>query len=265
MSSPATLPDAGNDARGRLVVRMVSGRLVDLGDPDPASIRIQDLAHALARIYRFTGNVTGWWSVADHALLCRELICDAGAPELALAALHHDSHEAITGNLITPVRELLDPDCVHALTWQLDAAIAAALGFDAALLRHPLVLELDRHRRAPRSPRPAGHHQPPARHRPQPVLRHAHPARRRTRPRRPTVHRHRPAPAQPRGRAAMSVPLPPEVLERDLPPNGAGDDEEAPGLPTATPYEQPHHPPPGGTDRSHPPPHLLSSTSGSLG
>jgi hypothetical protein len=117
MSSPATIRDT--TARGtdpKPVARMISGRLVDLEHPDPASIRVEDLAHALARISRFAGNINGWWSVADHALLCRELICEAGASELALAALHHDSHEAITGDLITPVRALLDPARVRALT-----------------------------------------------------------------------------------------------------------------------------------------------------
>ena len=129
---------------GRLVVRMVSGRLVDLVDPDPATILVEDLAYALARVCRFTGNVTRWWSVADHALLCRELVCEAGASELSSAALHHDSHEAIVGDIITPVRELLGPDRVHALTRRLDEAIAVALGLDAELLWHPLVAEVDR-------------------------------------------------------------------------------------------------------------------------
>jgi hypothetical protein len=145
VSTPATIPDAETTrSPGRLVVRMVSGRLVDLVDPDPATIAVEDLAHALARVCRFTGNVTEWWSVADHALLCRELICEAGASELAVAALHHGSHEAIVGDIITPVRELLGPDRVHALTRRLDAAIAVALGLDVELLWHPLVTDVDR-------------------------------------------------------------------------------------------------------------------------
>ena len=145
MSTSTTIPTAARSpTSGRLVVRMVSGRLVDLEDPDPATIAVVDLAHALARVCRFTGNVTGWWSVADHALLCRELMCEAGASELALAALHHDSHEAIVGDIITPVRVLLGPDRVHALTRRLDEAIAVALGLPVELLWHPLVTEVDR-------------------------------------------------------------------------------------------------------------------------
>ena len=145
MSTPTTIPTAERSpASGRLVVRMVSGRLVDLEDPDPATIAVEDLAHALARVCRFTGNVTEWWSVADHALLCRELICEAGASELAIAALHHDSHEAIVGDIITPVRHLLGPRRVHALTRRLDEAIAVALEVEVDLLRHPLVVAVDR-------------------------------------------------------------------------------------------------------------------------
>ena len=145
MSTPTTIPTAERSpASGRLVARMVSGRLVDLQDPDPATIAVEDLAHALARVCRFTGNVTEWWSVADHALLCRELVCEAGASELAVAALHHDSHEAIVGDIITPVRQLLDPRRVHALTRRLDAAIAVALEVEVDLLWHPLVVAVDR-------------------------------------------------------------------------------------------------------------------------
>jgi 5'-nucleotidase len=67
----------------------VSGRVINLADPDPTTITIEDVAHALSMQCRFAGNVSRFWSVADHALLCSDLICEAGRAELALAALHH--------------------------------------------------------------------------------------------------------------------------------------------------------------------------------
>ena len=143
MSIPTTLSGATHQSRDLLVARSVSGALIDLRDPDPAGIRVGDLAHGLAHLCRFAGNVTRWWSVADHALLCSELICEAGASELARAALHHDSHETLVGDIITPVRQLVGADQVQGLTRRLDGAIAAALGLPAESLWHPLVLEVD--------------------------------------------------------------------------------------------------------------------------
>ena len=59
--------------------RMLSGRRLDLLDPSPLDIEIQDIAHGLARIARRNGQMAGTWaiSVAGHSVLasipnCRE-------------------------------------------------------------------------------------------------------------------------------------------------------------------------------------------------
>ncbi|MGH2947292.1 MAG: hypothetical protein ACRDPC_13735 [Solirubrobacteraceae bacterium] len=118
--------------------------MVDLLDPDPATIVVDDIAHALAMLCRFAGSVCRFWSVADHALLCRELVCEAGEPELALAALHHDSHEALIGDITTPVAQLLDRGALCQVRRRLDEAIGTALGIDPDLFAHPVVVEADR-------------------------------------------------------------------------------------------------------------------------
>jgi hypothetical protein len=121
----------------------VSGRVVNLADPDPVTISVQDVAYALSMQCRFAGNVSRFWSVADHALLCSDLIREAGRAELALAALHHDSHEAFTGDVIAPVKLLLGGG-IARVQRRLDQAIAAVVGIDPALFADPIVREVDR-------------------------------------------------------------------------------------------------------------------------
>jgi uncharacterized protein len=127
-----------------LPVETPSGRVVDLLDPDPATISIDDIAHALAMLCRFAGNVRRFWSVADHALLCRELVCEACHAGLALAALHHDSHEALIGDITVPVAQLLDRGTLGQVRRRLDEAIGTALGIDPDQFTHPIVVDADR-------------------------------------------------------------------------------------------------------------------------
>jgi 5'-deoxynucleotidase YfbR-like HD superfamily hydrolase len=62
------------------------------------------LPGALAKICRFGAQTKHFYSVAQHALLVRRLVLDAGHDDLELIALHHDSHEAFVGDLPTPLK-----------------------------------------------------------------------------------------------------------------------------------------------------------------
>jgi 5'-deoxynucleotidase YfbR-like HD superfamily hydrolase len=89
--------------------RMLSGRRLDLLDPAPKDIEIEDIAHGLARVARWNGQTVGEhaFSVAQHALLVEE-IATAMHPELTrrwrLAALLHDAPEYVIGDLISPFK-----------------------------------------------------------------------------------------------------------------------------------------------------------------
>lgn len=89
--------------------RMLSGRRLDLLDPSPLDIEIQDIAHGLARIARWNGQTTGahTFSVAQHSILVEEL-CRIYAPDMkqkwCLAALLHDAPEYVVGDLISPFK-----------------------------------------------------------------------------------------------------------------------------------------------------------------
>jgi 5'-deoxynucleotidase YfbR-like HD superfamily hydrolase len=95
--------------------RMLSGRKLDLLDPDPADIAIEDIAHGLARVARWNGQTRGAhaFSVAQHCLIVDEIANDA--PELwgeqwRLAALLHDGAEYVIGDLISPFKTAIGLD-----------------------------------------------------------------------------------------------------------------------------------------------------------
>ena len=67
--------------------RMLSGRRLDLLDPSPLDVEIEDIAHGLARVARWNGQTEGAhiFSVAQHALLV-EALARASAPRLDASA-----------------------------------------------------------------------------------------------------------------------------------------------------------------------------------
>ena len=95
--------------------RMLSGRRLDLLDPSPSDIAIEDIAHGLARVARWNGQTLGAhaFSVAQHALLVEEIAASL-KPELdrhsRLAALLHDAPEYVIGDLISPFKAAIGID-----------------------------------------------------------------------------------------------------------------------------------------------------------
>lgn len=87
-----------------ITIRTISGRLVSLVDPQPATIDIGDIAHSLALQCRFIGHLPSHYSVAQHSCFVSEIIDD---PLLQLAGLMHDAAEAYTGDLTAPMKALL--------------------------------------------------------------------------------------------------------------------------------------------------------------
>ncbi len=106
-----TRPNAG----ARAWQRMLSGRRLDLLNPSPLDIEIEDIAHGLARVARWNGQTEGEhaFSVAQHSLLV-ETIAGAVEPALEtrfrLAALIHDAPEYVIGDLISPFKAALSLD-----------------------------------------------------------------------------------------------------------------------------------------------------------
>lgn len=80
-----------------------SGRRLDLLNPDPDQIEIDDIAHHLGILPRFNGATRFPYSVAQHSLYVSMLVPD----HLKLPALLHDAHEAYIGDLSTPLKNCL--------------------------------------------------------------------------------------------------------------------------------------------------------------
>ncbi|MEL6519656.1 MAG: HD family hydrolase [Pseudomonadota bacterium] len=117
--------------------RMLSGRRLDLLDPTPMDIEIEDIAHGLAFVARWNGQTSGDYpySVAEHSLLVealfRRLVADA-PPKWCLAALLHDAPEYVIGDMISPVKAAVGPN-YGALDERLTAAIHLRFGLPAQL------------------------------------------------------------------------------------------------------------------------------------
>ena len=93
--------------------RMLSGRRLDLLDPTPVDIEIEDIAHGLAFVARWNGQTRGDWpySVAEHSLLVEQIYGRLGGVEAKwrLAALLHDAPEYVIGDMISPVKAAVGP------------------------------------------------------------------------------------------------------------------------------------------------------------
>ena len=117
--------------------RMLSGRRLDLLDPSPLDVEIEDIAHGLARVARWNGQTSGDWalSVAEHSLLV-ERIAGQLRPRLdadaRLAALLHDAHEYVLGDVISPLKRALGAEW-RTMETRLQNAIHIRFGLPTVL------------------------------------------------------------------------------------------------------------------------------------
>ncbi|MDR7124517.1 5'-deoxynucleotidase YfbR-like HD superfamily hydrolase [Pseudorhodobacter sp. 4114] len=117
--------------------RMLSGRRLDLLDPTPMDIEIEDIAHGLAFVARWNGQTRGDWaySVAEHSLLVEAIFSRQNrdiAPKWKMAALLHDAPEYVIGDMISPVKAAIGPG-YSALDERLTAAVHLRFGVPAML------------------------------------------------------------------------------------------------------------------------------------
>jgi 5'-deoxynucleotidase YfbR-like HD superfamily hydrolase len=116
---------------------MLSGRRLDLLNPSPLDIEIEDIAHGLARVARWNGQTRGAhiFSVAQHTLLV-DAVARAHAPRLdrarRLAILLHDAPEYVIGDMISPFKAILE-ESYKATEQRLLAAIHLRFGLPPAL------------------------------------------------------------------------------------------------------------------------------------
>ena len=127
----------GRAAPPRAWQRMLSGRRLDLLDPSPMDIEIEDIAHGLARVARWNGQTTGDhpFSVAQHSVVVEEIaahIQPGLAPQWRLAALLHDAPEYVIGDMISPFKTALGLD-YRTFETRLEDAIHIRFGLPAQM------------------------------------------------------------------------------------------------------------------------------------
>jgi uncharacterized protein len=116
--------------------RMLSGRRLDLLDPSPLDIEIEDIAHGLARVARWNGQTRGAhiFSVAQHSLLTEAIARQQSRRDRSrlLAILLHDAPEYVIGDMISPFKAVIGND-YKAVEARLLAAIHLRFGLPPAL------------------------------------------------------------------------------------------------------------------------------------
>jgi 5'-deoxynucleotidase YfbR-like HD superfamily hydrolase len=116
---------------------MLSGRRLDLLDPSPLDVEIEDIAHGLARVARWNGQTHGdhAFSVAQHCVLVEDLALRLEpilAPKWRLTVLLHDAPEYVIGDMISPFKAVVGGG-YKAVEARLEAAIHLRFGLPATI------------------------------------------------------------------------------------------------------------------------------------
>ncbi len=113
------------------------GDRLDLKNPSPSHIHTVDIVRALTRLPRFCGRRELDWTVAQHSVLVMHLVAQQrkASPQLLLAALLHDAHEAYISDIPSPVKSIINESGpgLQNLTDRLDRAIYASFGIPMPL------------------------------------------------------------------------------------------------------------------------------------
>lgn len=116
---------------------MLSGRRLDLLDPSPLDVEIEDIARGLARVARWNGQTSGnhAFSVAEHSVIVENLffkLNPKATKAQRLTALLHDSAEYVIGDMISPFKNALGLD-YRAFENRLEEAIHIRFGLPAQI------------------------------------------------------------------------------------------------------------------------------------
>lgn len=118
------------------VIRTYTGKMINVFNPDPSLICIEDIAHALSNLCRFGGHSRQFYSVAEHSVMVAGYV----RHRHKLAALLHDASEAYLVDIPSPVKYFIPKYQEYEQNMML--AISEKFGFEFPL--HPDVKKADR-------------------------------------------------------------------------------------------------------------------------
>jgi uncharacterized protein len=108
-------------------IRLLSGCLFDYNNPAASEVEIGDIAASLSKVCRFAGHIHQFYSVAQHAVNASRIV----EPEHAFDALMHDTAEAFTNDLPTPLKFAIP--IFKELEVRIESAMADKFGFNYPL------------------------------------------------------------------------------------------------------------------------------------
>lgn len=116
---------------------MLSGRRLDIVDPSPLDIEIEDIALGLARIARWNGQTVGAHgiSVAQHCVVVVSLMRGAKSPPsrpMLLAGLLHDAPEYVVSDIVSPFKRIIG-DAYSQVEAAVERAVHLRFGLPADL------------------------------------------------------------------------------------------------------------------------------------
>lgn len=120
-------------------------QVIDLDNLSESNISPVDIACSLAGQSRFNGNTRPLYTVAQHSVMCSIL-----APEgLSLAALLHDAHEYLMGDIATPVQQFVERGLspgspINDAKESIDRLIGSRFGVNPELFHSDAVMEIDK-------------------------------------------------------------------------------------------------------------------------
>lgn len=105
-------------------IALLSGGLFDYNNPEDSDVTIEDIATALSNVCRFSGHIHYFYPVAQHCVNASLIV----PPEFAFDALMHDTAEAFTNDLPTPLKWAVP--VFKELEVRIEAAMAKKFGFN---------------------------------------------------------------------------------------------------------------------------------------
>lgn len=113
-------------------IKLFTGGYYDVKNPRACDVRIEDIAHVLSNICRFGGHIPRYYSVAEHLIQCyRKSRMEVQPWNVSFACLMHDATETYIGDVVKPLKVLLDP-IYGPIEDANELAIAEAFGIDFA-------------------------------------------------------------------------------------------------------------------------------------